>query len=50
MIAMTDRDRDPHPDSPPEAGDDKPTDAAQAIENNDNARRGEARNQDDTAQ
>jgi hypothetical protein len=50
MIAMPDRDRDTHPDSPPEADNDKRADVEQATENNDNARRGEVRNQDETAQ
>jgi hypothetical protein len=42
--------RDPHPDSPPEADNDQRSDVEQATENNDDANRGEVRNQDDDAQ
>ena len=43
-------DRDPHPDSAPDADNDNRSDVEQATENNDNAKRGEVRNQDDDAQ
>ena len=42
--------RDPHPDSPPDADNDKRGDVEQATENNDDAKRGEVRNQEDDAQ
>lgn len=48
MTAMTDR--DPHPDSPPEADNDTRTDIEQTVKNNDDAQRGETRNQDADAQ
>ena len=48
MIAMPDR--NPHPDSAPEADNDKRADVEQATENNDDAKRGEVRNQDADAQ
>ena len=43
-------DPDPHPDSPPDADNDKRADVEQATENNDDAQRGETRNQDADAQ
>jgi hypothetical protein len=47
MIDMTER--DPHPDSAPQADNDKRGDVEQATENNDDAKRGEVRNQEDDA-
>ena len=43
-------DPNPHPDSTPENDDDKREDVEQATENNDDANRGETRNQGSDAQ